>query len=82
MSKLYDGKCLNLADHFLKDEPCRTAGDSERLASVIQSAVEDWFDGRNCPHGVKMRSEELTSAEWDKSDKISAALAASPKEQT
>lgn len=41
----YDSESLRLAEHFLTDEP-RTAGDAAELAQVIQTAIEDWLNGR------------------------------------
>lgn len=45
-----DERCLALAVYFLQDEKCRTPGDEWRLAEALQRTMEDWFDGRNCPH--------------------------------
>lgn len=44
----YDPECLQLAEHFLQDEPCRNDPElmkkhSIDLAQHIQRAVEDWF---------------------------------------
>ena len=37
----YDPACLELAEHFLQDEPRLSA---HELAQAIQQAVEDWIE--------------------------------------
>ncbi len=49
----YDRKCLDLAEHFMSDEPemnCEEACDE--LAQVIQTAVEDWIADRRDERGL------------------------------
>jgi len=48
VTKTYDPKSYELAEHFLQDEPCRNDPDlykkhCHNLAIWIQEAVEDWF---------------------------------------
>lgn len=47
---MYDARCLELADTFLRDEP-KLADRSAELAQVIQDAIEEWMksalDGAN-----------------------------------
>lgn len=43
MTKTYDVKCAELAEHFLQGHPHRQPGDTERLAGVVQNAIEDWM---------------------------------------
>lgn len=49
MTKLYDVKCHELAEHFLSDNASTSmsladeARKADSLASAIQEAVEDWF---------------------------------------
>jgi hypothetical protein len=44
--KTYDGKCADLAGHFLENDRDAVfdASDVESLALAIQQAVEDWFE--------------------------------------
>ena len=48
--RTYDAKCLELAEHFLADEPELEAQERGRaaveLALEIQTTVEDWFAAR------------------------------------
>lgn len=49
--KLVDTKCLDLAEHFLKDEPTlNTTARCYDLAAYVQQAVEDWFE-YECEYG-------------------------------
>lgn len=45
--KTYDQKCFDLAENFLADEAKRDSGDTERLATTIQEAIEDWLTELN-----------------------------------
>jgi hypothetical protein len=45
--KLYDGKCLELAEHFMQGESLEQAANEracKALAEEIQDAVESWFE--------------------------------------
>jgi len=47
-TKTYDTACLELAEHFMQDEPCRNdpvlyKSMCHQLAIWIQESVEDWF---------------------------------------
>lgn len=39
----YDEKCLDLAQHFLADEPGTDPLDAAELAQAIQTMIEDWL---------------------------------------
>lgn len=48
MATTYDPACYELAEHFMRDEPCRNDPElfkknCDSLAKDIQQAVEDWF---------------------------------------
>jgi hypothetical protein len=44
-AKTYDEKCLDLAEHFLQDEPdLDTIHNGHHLACAIQTAIEEWFE--------------------------------------
>ena len=43
MKRMFDSKCLDLADYFLQGQPAETVRKRNDLASAIQDAVEDWF---------------------------------------
>lgn len=43
MSRTYDSRCYDLAEHFLSDEPNASEEEREKLAAHIQQAVEGWF---------------------------------------
>jgi hypothetical protein len=44
MTKLFDTKCLELADSFLEEHPhLWTAGRTAELASLIQTTIEDYI---------------------------------------
>lgn len=48
MVKTYDPACHDLAEHFLRSEPCSDDPDLYKhychdLALTIQQAIEDWF---------------------------------------
>ena len=51
MTKTYDQKCYDLAEHFIKD--CSPAllrgrrGLTHQLAIEIQTTIEDYFEGLN-----------------------------------
>lgn len=40
----YDGKCYDLAEHFLQDAPeLNDERNRDDLAKMIQTVIEDWF---------------------------------------
>ena len=42
----FDEKSYDLAEHFLEDEQLDSEHSRQELASVIQQAIEDWFEDK------------------------------------
>jgi len=56
-----DTQCLQLAKHFLTDEPGATHEDLHDLSDAIQSAVENWFFLREHEAVVAAEGDESSS---------------------
>lgn len=55
MAKMYDHKCYELAEHFLKDQAkINNYETADTLAYVIQEAIEGFLHAAN--HAVKLVS--------------------------
>jgi len=55
MSKTYDVKCYELAEHFLQDHPeINTVDRCRDLAGEIQEAVESWLSMEEWLHKKRL----------------------------
>lgn len=61
----YDSKCFELAEHFLQDAP-DLRDRQDKLAGVIQRAIEDWIDSE--------RAEDTRKAFDDSASDLPGAL--------
>jgi hypothetical protein len=57
-----DSKCMELARHFLADEPNITEEDLIDLAGDIQMGVENWFDARDHEYVVDAEGDESSAS--------------------
>lgn len=48
MAHTFDPKCLELACHFLADEPTATDDDRRQLARDLQQTAEDFCEDMRC----------------------------------